>query len=229
MKNFTVLSVIALFSLSLQAQTPHYDVRGVYQRSVTEHVLHNAKTMGDLLPGYPASWIDSYTSSELALTDRGKTLKATGLNDTLTTEQRRLLKTAGLCSELRIRIRYSGKVFVTNAVEHNTLETAMTVIPETEAAYPGGDKALIGYIKEHSPFESTKPDPKNTQQVLIRFTVNEKGKACHAKLLRGSGNKATDKHFLKLLRKMPAWKPAEHKGRRVVQDFELSAGNGGGC
>lgn len=229
MKKIRVLSAITLFSLSLPAQTPRYDIRGVYQRSVTEHVLHSAKTMDDLLPGYPASWIDSYASSELTLTDHGKTLKAVGLNDTLTTEQLGLLKTADLRSELRIRIRYTGKVFVTNAIEHNTLETVMTVVPETEATYPGGNNALMGYVKEHSPFESMKPDPKNTQQVLIRFTVNEEGKTCDVRILRSSGNKTTDKHFLKLLRKMPAWKPAENKGRRVTQDFELSAGNAGGC
>ncbi len=231
MKNSLILFSLSFFSLSSFSQEMSYEVRATYTRAIKQEALQSPKLMSDLIESYPANWISSYKSSEISATCQGKERKAISRNDTLSPEQQEILKSADLASKIIITIQYSYLVPVTQVMEHNDIFVTMTVAPETEAQYAGGQEQLMRYLKEHSPSTIPVASAKERQQALIRFTINEQGKVIDPKMIRSFGDVETDRSFLEMIKNMPAWKPAENpKGIRVKQEFEFIAGRGGeGC
>lgn len=229
MKNSLTLSIALLISHSGYSQDLNYEVRGTYARAIKQNVLHEPKRLSDLIDGYPVNWIDSYTSVEISTNCHGKEQKASSTNDSLSTEQQQILKTADLASKVVISVNYNYQVPVTHVVEHNTMHVEMTVVPQSEAQYAGGREKLMHYLKENSP-KVQETASRELQQLIIHFTINEQGKVSHPKIKRSFGDKKTDKQFLKLIQNMPDWKAAETpEGLHVKQEFEFIAGRGGGC
>ena len=103
-----------------------------------------------------------------------------------------------------------------------------TVIPETEAEYPGGNQQMTQYLKENAIDKIPEISSKQIQQTLVEFTVNEKGETANAKIIKTSGDSETDKLLIEAINKMPKWSPAkDSKGRKVKQEFEFSVGSSG--
>jgi TonB family protein len=57
-------------------------------------------------------------------------------------------------------------------------------------------------------------------RVTVQFTVNSKGKACDAVILRGV-DPSLDKEVLRILQVSPEWTPAENDGKKVAQQFVM--------
>lgn len=230
MKNSLILIATLLICISGVSQNLNYEIHGTYARAIRQEVLHTPKRIADLIEGYPVNWIDSYASVEISASCQGKERKATSANDSLSSEQQQILKTADLASKIIILVNYNYQVPVTHVLEHNTMHVEFTVVPQIEAQYVGGREKLMQYLKDNSP-GITLTTSKEPQQLIIRFTINEQGKVSHPKINRSFGDKKTDRHFLKLIQNMPDWKAAENpEGIRVKQEFEFVAGRGiGGC
>src|SRR5438477_233754 len=60
-----------------------FDIHGMYSRSVKQEKLIGASFIGDLIYGYPKTWIVDYISSEVSVTCNGKTRSAMSKNDSL--------------------------------------------------------------------------------------------------------------------------------------------------
>lgn len=229
MKNNLALSIALLLSYSGLSQYLNYEVRGTYTRAIKQNVLYEPQRLSDLIEGYPVNWIDSYTSVEIATSQQGKERKAFSSNDSLSSEQQQILKTADLDSKIIISVNYNYQVPVSRVVEHNTMHVEMTIVPQNEAQYTDGHEKLMQYLKDNGP-RVPATISKELQQLIIRFTINEQGKVSHAKIEHSFGDKETDKQFLKLIQNMPDWKAAENpQGVKVKQEFEFIAGRGGGC
>jgi TonB family protein len=186
--------------------------------------------MADIIPYYPAQWIMSYVSVEILATCDGKAMTATSASDTLSTEQKSILNTVDLGTDIVINITYKSKNSVTNNNEISRMNYSATVIPEIEAEYPSGFQQMTQYLKENAINKISDTTSKQIQQVLVRFTVNEEGEITNAQVFKTSGDLKTDKLLLEVINKMPKWKPAEDsKGMKVKQEFEFSVGAATGC
>lgn len=228
------LSSIGLAQYSIKTDKPaslSFEVRGQYNRFVKKETLSGAKSMQDILPGYPANWITTYVSSEISALVNGKLVKALSKDDALSVEQQNLLRSSELASKIEVNIHYKYKEPVTNTIENNKIHVTMTVIPDNEAQFTGGYQELINYFKENTLEKIPEATVKKLQRTLIKFTVNEAGEITNTKLIMGCGENKTDRLLLDLVNKMPPWKPAQNsKGQKVKQDFELIVGNGqSGC
>lgn len=82
------------------------------------------------------------------------------------------------------------------------------------ALFPGGEKAIDQYMKEHMqyPPEAMKNDIQG--RVIVSFTVTGSGKIEDAKVIR-SIHPLIDTEALRLIKNMPNWKPAEKFGEPV--------------
>jgi periplasmic protein TonB len=95
-----------------------------------------------------------------------------------------------------------------------------TFVPHpSEAPYfPGGDAAWRAYLASHINVPGDM-EPGEKRSVLIRFLVAEDGSVTAFEVMR-SGGATFDNEVLRVLRKMPKWKPARQNGRAVATSFQ---------
>lgn len=206
----------------------YYEVHGTYKRSVKKTQFNNAKLIRDVVSGYPSNWISSYVSVEIIGTCAGKVVKALGLNEKLTAEQIQILNSIDLASNLVINVKYMYNDFGRNKLENSEMHVEMTVVPEVEAEFIGGDKQLIDYLKHNSYSKLPTKKPNDFRGAIIKFTINEGGDVINARTTQKWGDIKTDQMLLDLIKNMPKWKPAINtNGVKVKQDFVFSVGAGG--
>ncbi len=218
-------------NLSLQkADLPpelKYDIRERSSRHINKEQLTGAKLISDIISDYPVNWITTYVSVEISATCGGKVLKAVSSNEMLSAEQKDIMNTSDMGTDVVIDVNYTYKVPVTNAIEKNKMHVAMTLVPEVEAEYVGGNEHMINYLKKNI-VEFSKTTPEQSKQITIRFTVNEEGKVINANVSNASGYNEIHILLLDAIYQMPKWKPAENsKGVKVKQDFEFKVGQVG--
>ena len=227
-------SLITLFLLHLVffgfSQEIGYEVRGTYKRPIAKETLNVANTVSDINPGYPSSWIARYFSVEILATCNGIVMKALSANDTLSNEQKNILKMADLGTDIVVDVKYSTNNSSKDDLDVKVINFSYSLIPETEAQYQGGYQNLKQYLKENAIDKISKPFTNQLFQTIVRFTVNEDGQVVNAHLTKASEDKNIDKLLLETISNMPNWKPAENaKGVKVKQEFELMVGQNIGC
>jgi TonB family protein len=228
MKKAIIAPLLFLFFITGFSQDLSYEVRGKYSHPVKEEELDNAEFMSDIIPNYPANWIMSYVSTEILVTGDGNAMMAAGASDALSTEQKNILKTTALGTDIVLKINYRFKNPVTNNIDFSTMNYSATVVPETEAEYVSGYRQMAQYLKENAIDKISEEASAKFQPATVEFTVDEKGEISDAQISRTSGDQETDELLLNVINQMPKWKPAEDsKGNKVKQDFEFSVGSTG--
>lgn len=175
--------------------------------------------------------IIDYVSVELTATCNGKNISAKNTNDKLTSEQKKLLNSADLGTDVLIKIKFRHKYPENNEAGNASViegELPVTVVPETQAEYPGGLDQLALYLKRNIIEKVAEPNaPDKLGRVLIKFTVNENGEVIHAKIAHSSAHAKTDLLLLDAMHKMEKWKPARNsKGTNIKQQFSISFHSG---
>ena len=231
MKTTIVGLLFPLLLVSGFAQDFNYSVHAKYIHPVTKDKLSSARSMGDIIPYYPASWISSYNSAEISTNSNGITATAKSSNDIFTEEQIKMLSSLDPGSEIVIDIDYQFEDFVTNKTKTGNMHYPMTVIPDTEAQYSDGNEQLTQYFKVYAIDKISPEDAKDMQQVVVRFTVDEAGEIVNANIFKSSGKPGIDKLLLEVINGMPKWRPAsDSHGNKVRQEFEFTLSDGSeGC
>ena len=85
-------------------------------------------------------------------------------------------------------------------------------LPEQEASFPGGYDSLTRYIKNVLRLPACSAE--HVKKVFIEFSVNEDGSLSDFKILKGHCV-TCDKSVIELVKKMPAWIPAQSNGAPV--------------
>lgn len=95
--------------------------------------------------------------------------------------------------------------------------------PVIQAQFPGGQSALMKYLKTNVSDKANYPDNgKPPEKVIAKFFVDEKGKTTDIKIVKSSGHQYIDKLFIQAINDMPTWTPAENtKGKKVRQEFTI--------
>jgi len=238
MKGIFLIATVLFIGLSIFAQSYilnnnlykdlRFEVRGKYTRAITKGKLSKAKSLEDIIPYYAHNWISDYISVEIWAYCDGIARKGMGPNDFLNVEQKDILNTIDLGSELIINVNYTYNNPFTDSTEHNSMNIVMTVVPEIEAEYKAGPQAMIEYLEENAMDKISDSTLNYIQQWAVLFTVNEKGKITNAKISMSTGDAKTDSLFLEAINNMPEWKPAEtREGKKVKQEFVFRIGNRG--
>ena len=114
----------------------------------------------------------------------------------------------------------------TPAVENNCIYNDTWV--ETEAEFPGGEKAYLKYMKKHTKFPKEAVKNKVGGKVLVQFIVEKDGSISNVKL--NESVKTNDKEkqkfadminneAIRVICSMPKWKPATYNGKPVRMRF----------
>jgi TonB family protein len=175
-----------------------------------------------------------YVSIEIVTISQGKTLTAESTNDALTAEQRNILNVADLGSDINIKIKYKYKNWATYNNDYgDKIKEGLyrvTLVPATEAQYPGGFKEMSKYFTENVLNKiSGSIAREKFLDAILDITINEEGKIVDAKLSSSSKDPSIDKLILDAATKMPNWIPAKNtKGVKVKQVLRIPFG-GEGC
>ena len=201
-----------------------FELHGTYTLPILKEKLKDVKTLNDLITSYPSSWINSYVSVEvLALTD-GKSIKSEGLNDKLTKDQQKILKSAEIGTDIVINTIYKSKNAVSNAMETSKMTYSFTIVPEVEAEFENGKKSALTYLEQ----KGTEILPNKIEKgfrVTIRFTINEEGKMINARIVKPSHYNKLDTELLQSVINLNKWHSAKNaKGEAVKQDFVFTVG-----
>lgn len=227
-KILVAFATVIGMSLTGFSQNLSYEVRGIYHLPIKKEKLSEAQTISDMNAGYPKTWITDYISAEIRTVCDGKVRKAVSTNDRLSNEQKSLLTRADLGTDIIVEVKYKYKNAVTEHIDSSSVHFSVTVVPEVEAEYAGGELAMKKYLEEKAINKIAATNPKQFRQGIVRFTVNEQGKITHAKIARSSGEPIIDQLLLKVITKMPKWIPARNaQGVNVKQEFEWIVGNDG--
>ena len=204
-----------------------YVVVGNYNRSVPLSKLKKAKEIGDIFPSYPTNWIQNYISVEIEAFNNGKKEKVVGTNNTLTKEQKDLFSNVDLASDVVVKVNYKTKNAATDKLESRVMKVSLTVIPEVEAEFVGGEEKMEAYLRAKS-YDKVINKHKNLdwlQLSIITFTIDEKGEINNVKILSRTGDMEIDDYLVELIRNMPQWNSAKNlKGEAVKQDLVFKFG-----
>lgn len=201
-------------------------------RTVNKEMLNQVSFVNELVDGFPANWISEYVSVTIMTTAHGEIMEAKSSNEKLTTEQKNILKSADLGSEIYINISYkynTVEASKSSAINLNSdvqsISIKMTVTPETEvaAAFVGGDELMNTYLMENAIHKIPGSVARKIKTAQVTFTVNEAGKIENVQLSKTSNDPATDKLLVNVIANMPKWEPARNsKGKAVKQEFKFS-------
>jgi TonB family protein len=168
-----------------------------------------------------------YVSVEIIASCQGKTITATGLNDKLTEKQKKILSQADVGTDVIVKVRFKHKGNSRYITNREIVEGFMpiTVVPYVEAEFLNDGVSVTEFLREK--IRGIK-ESKNIEPAVVKFIVNEQGKAINAKIEKTSKSSKIDKILLEAITNMPKWKPAKNsKGVTVKQDFCIQLG--GGC
>lgn len=88
------------------------------------------------------------------------------------------------------------------------------IVAEKMPVFPGGEEALLNYVKSKARFTPLAAEYKVTGTMYVSFVVDENGKVIMPKIERGLGY-GMDEMLLSVVKSIPDFEPAEQNGQKV--------------
>ncbi len=228
MKNILLLVFSLLLLTSGFSQVPAFSVRGAYGKSITQERLNQVETLSDINDAYPASWITNYGVVKVQSVTMGDTTTALSRSEVLTDEQKQMLVSAEIGTDISVDVTHYYSNPVTGVLETRNVQFSYTVIPEIEATYPDGVDGLHTFLDKKAVQKIPDAQFSNAEQAVIAFVISEDGRVEQAMVEKSCGSPDTDALLLHTINNMPKWIPAKNAdGVNVPQKFLLVVGHPG--
>jgi len=91
---------------------------------------------------------------------------------------------------------------------------------EHVAVFPGGDIALLKFVKENTVYPRELKEIGIGGKVWIKFVINKRGKVSDIEVLQ-SPDKALSRAAVKTIKSLPEWEPAKQNGKNVSMYFTI--------
>ncbi|GAB4049959.1 energy transducer TonB [Spirosoma litoris] len=106
------------------------------------------------------------------------------------------------------------------AVEVETKTEAPFLTVEQQPEYPGGISALMNFLGKNLNYPRSAASAGVSGRVFVSFVVNTDGSLTDIQILKGIGF-GCDEEALRVMNKMPHWKPGKQSGRAVRVRYNL--------
>jgi protein TonB len=87
--------------------------------------------------------------------------------------------------------------------------------------FPGGDSALVNFIKENMQYPEKAMKNGIRGRVVCQLTINADGSVSDVKVMR-SVERSLDNEAVRIIKSMPKWEPAMQKGQLVGVKYTVS-------
>lgn len=195
---------------------------------IKKEELNKVKSVTDFLDIEKLQRIESLNSASVIIIkgDKESDISETGTGDLLTQAQIELLQSSEFSTNFKIRAEYTQKNKNTGQIEDSYSTPHYTIVPDKQAEYAYGNKALIEYLKENIKDYTVDVDPEKLQPAKLYFTVTKTGAIKNVNLDRTSNFPEIDKKMMELISNLEGiWNPAENsKGEKMDQELVVSFG-----
>ena len=252
MKNRISIISTALLSAALMAfginttyekeatQHPEAYARDVYTnlfynltprfQPITKTNLAQASSVADFFGPEHLQPLLNYESIEVVIIENDKqtSKRLASSSCKLSEAQIQMLENLGYSQHFLIRATYHVNNGKTGVTEIHIDEPHFTVVPEKQATYNLGEKALIDYLEAGNKENTANLDENKLQTAKLYFTVTKNGTITNAHLDRTSGYEKMDAAMIELLTNAPGkWTPAQNAiGEKVDQELAITFGVG---
>ncbi|MCZ4693269.1 TonB family protein [Ancylomarina euxinus] len=124
-----------------------------------------------------------------------------------------------IIEEAIVDIDEDVKVQVNEDIEVND-EPQIFMVVEEMPKFPGGDLELLRWINNSVKYPVIAQENGITGRVHMNFVINETGGIENIVVVRGV-DPSLDKEAVRVIKKMPKWKPGKQRGKAVKVSFSL--------
>lgn len=103
----------------------------------------------------------------------------------------------------------------------STPTTTQTGEPDSEPEFPGGASALMEFIGSRVKYPKALVKEKAEGKVFVQFVISKTGEVTDVSVARGSSYDEMDKEAMRIVEKMPTWKPGIKDGLAVDTKMTL--------
>ncbi len=198
-----------------------YKVESRFLTTISKENLLKAKTIVDILPKKATESATSFHDVEVAILGEGQNKKKFGENEVLNMDQTKLLQSVDYSSNIFVKADYKLKNTNMGCSANRYLTYYISITPENEAEYIGGQDALIDYLREKSKEEVALIKKEKLRPGRVNFTVTKEGTLANVRLDSTCGYPSVDEALIGLVTDMSGkWNPASNsKGEKVDQEL----------
>lgn len=117
-----------------------------------------------------------------------------------------------------------AKAVATAEEKSTTTERDIYVAVDQMAEYPGGMGALMNFLAQNVKYPKEAIEKDIQGRIIVKFVIEADGKIGDAVVIKGiegDDDKVLEKAALDVVKRMPAWVPAQVNGKKVASYFNL--------
>ena len=99
-------------------------------------------------------------------------------------------------------------------------ESAISITAEIMPEFPGGQAAFTRFLSKNLRVPENSMDPGQQIRIVVRFVVGKEGEISDFVFLQTNGE-VFEEEVLRVMKKMPKWKPGSQNGKKVRVYFNL--------
>ena len=104
--------------------------------------------------------------------------------------------------------------------KHVVEETKIFTVVEQMPMYPGGDAALMGYLRDNIKYPTVAAENGVQGRVVVGFVVERDGSITDVNILRGV-DPSLDREVMRVVKSMPRWNPGKQNGSAVRVKYQV--------
>lgn len=104
--------------------------------------------------------------------------------------------------------------------KHVVEETKIFTVVEQMPMYPGGDGALMGYLRDNIHYPTVAAENGVQGRVVVGFVVERDGSITDVKIIRGV-DPSLDREAMRVVKNMPKWTPGKQNGSAVRVKYQV--------
>ena len=105
--------------------------------------------------------------------------------------------------------------------KHVVEETKIFTVVEQMPMYPGGDAALMGYLRDNIKYPTVAAENGVQGRVVVGFVVERDGSITDVNILRGV-DPSLDREAMRVVKSMPRWNPGKQNGSAVRVKYQVA-------
>ena len=206
-----------------------YDV-GTRFNPIKKSDLDAIRSFDDLIGAEHAGRIVEFNLMKVIviINDKHSDIQVTGKSGNFNAAQLKLLQSLDYSTNLKISADYQESNKETGKIESSQWTPHLTIVPEIQAEYTNGKKALMEYLKENGKAAVAEANvvAEKLKPAKLFFTVTKNGTIENVRLDRSSNYPLVDERMIELITKTQGkWLPAENsEGEKVNQELVVSFG-----